>query len=115
MDDIEKSFGGGPIYEYSDQQTSSTNAYMLMYRQIDKRRNRNAMTPEEFPPHVKDLHNILQQKFEENKQLREKELSIFKVPVYFMECDISRQFDCYRTTTVAQLKAMVVKVLLNSK
>lgn len=39
-DDIKKTHGGGPQKGYySGVYTSSTNAYMLMYRQIDKERN----------------------------------------------------------------------------
>lgn len=38
---------------YSGAYSSSTNAYMLMYRQIDKQRNCEAMTVDEFPAHIK--------------------------------------------------------------
>lgn len=38
---------------YSGAYSSSTNAYMLMYRQIDKERNSEAITVDEFPPHIK--------------------------------------------------------------
>jgi len=38
---------------YSGAYSSSTNAYMLMYRQIDKHRNCEAMTVDEFPAHIK--------------------------------------------------------------
>lgn len=114
MDDIERSFGGGPIRGYySGQYTSSTNAYMLMYRQIDHRRNKNAMTQEEFPPHLKELHNLLERKAEEDRQMRERERDMYKVPVHladFMECGVrSWQFDCCGTTTVEQLKAMAIE------
>lgn len=114
MDDIERSFGGGPVRGYySGQYTSSTNAYMLMYRQIDHRRNKNAMTEEEFPPHLKELHNLLERKAEEDRQMRERERDMYKVPVHladFMESGIrSWQFDCSGTTTVEQLKAMAIE------
>jgi ubiquitin carboxyl-terminal hydrolase 47 len=118
MDDIERSFGGGPVRGgyYSGQFTSSTNAYMLMYRQIDHRRNKNAMDQEEFPPHLKELHNLLERKAEEDRQMRERERDMYKVPVHladFMECGVrSWQFECSRTTTVDDLKAMVVEVVI---
>jgi len=38
---------------YSGAYSSSTNAYMLMYRQIDKQRNCEAMIVDEFPAHIK--------------------------------------------------------------
>jgi ubiquitin carboxyl-terminal hydrolase 47 len=53
-DDIKKTYGGGPMRGYySGAYSSSTNAYMLMYRQIDKQRNCEAMTVDEFPAHIK--------------------------------------------------------------
>jgi ubiquitin carboxyl-terminal hydrolase 47 len=53
-DDIKKTYGGGPMRSYySGAYSSSTNAYMLMYRQIDKQRNCEAMTVDEFPAHIK--------------------------------------------------------------
>lgn len=38
---------------YSSAYSSSTNAYMLMYRQIDPRRNVSSITREQFPEHIK--------------------------------------------------------------
>lgn len=116
MDDIERSFGGGPLRGYySGQYTSSTNAYMLMYRQIDHRRNKNAMNHEEFPPHLKELHNLIERKAEEDRQMRERERDLYKVPVYltnFVENGMqSSQFDCSGTTTVNQLKEMAIEVI----
>ncbi|VVC39387.1 Hypothetical protein CINCED_3A016381 [Cinara cedri] len=114
MDDIEKSYGGGPLRGYySGQYTSSTNAYMLMYRQIDQRRNKNAMNQEEFPPHLKELHSSLEKKAEEDRQMKERERDMYKVPVHyanFMDYGIwSGQFDCNATTTVDELKAMALE------
>lgn len=116
MDDIERSFGGGPLRGYySGQYTSSTNAYMLMYRQIDHRRNKNTMNHEEFPPHLKELHNLLERKAEEDRQMRERERDIYKIPVYlynFVDSGIqSSQFDCSGTTTIDQLKEMAIEVI----
>lgn len=115
MDDIERSYGGGPLRGYySGQYTSSTNAYMLMYRQIDHRRNKNAMTQTEFPPHLKELHNLLEMKAEEDRQMRERERDIYKVPVHLadlMECGV-QSFECSGTTTVDQLKEMAIEVII---
>ncbi|XP_050432536.1 ubiquitin carboxyl-terminal hydrolase 47 [Adelges cooleyi] len=114
MDDIERSFGGGPVRGYySGQYTSSTNAYMLMYRQIDHRRNKNAMTQEEFPPHLKDLHNLIERKAEEDRQMKEKERDMCKVAVYLADSvDTGTepyQFHCSKTTSVEQLKLMAIQ------
>lgn len=59
MDEIKLSFGGESLTQDSSENPISTNAYMLMYRQIDQRRNKNPMSKEEFPQHIKDLHNLL--------------------------------------------------------
>lgn len=54
MDDINKSFGGGPEKElHCSKNNYSINAYMLMYRKIDQVRNRNAIDQNEFPSHIK--------------------------------------------------------------
>lgn len=53
QEDIQKSFGGGSRAYYSGAYSSSTNAYMLMYRQVDSSRNIHAMKSEEFPEHIK--------------------------------------------------------------
>ncbi|XP_065074039.1 ubiquitin carboxyl-terminal hydrolase 47 isoform X2 [Ochlerotatus camptorhynchus] len=56
QDDIQKSFGGGSSKTYySGAYSSSTNAYMLMYRQIDSSKNISPIKEEEFPDHIKEL------------------------------------------------------------
>ncbi|XP_026465548.1 ubiquitin carboxyl-terminal hydrolase 47-like isoform X2 [Ctenocephalides felis] len=62
QEDIQRSYGGGPSRlggpaagYYSAAYSSSTNAYMLMYRQIDPVRNVQAMEVEDFPEHIKEL------------------------------------------------------------
>lgn len=58
-EDIEKSYGGslGTRTFYSSAYSSSTNAYMLMYRQIDPHRNVSAIKREQFPDHIKVNEN----------------------------------------------------------
>lgn len=52
-DDIQKTYGGGPSRAYySGAYSSSTNAYMLMYRQIDRTRNTLPMQTQDFPQHI---------------------------------------------------------------
>lgn len=56
QDDIQKSFGGGSTKTYySGAYSSSTNAYMLMYRQVDSSKNTSPIKEEEFPDHIKEL------------------------------------------------------------
>ncbi|CAD7004861.1 unnamed protein product [Ceratitis capitata] len=55
-EDIEKSFGGGSSRAYySSVYSSSTNAYMLMYRQIDPQRNEFGTKVPDFPEHITRL------------------------------------------------------------
>lgn len=112
MDDIEKSFGGSSTDDYSNENTRSSNAYMLMYRQIDIRRNKNAKTIEEFPSHLKDLHDSLKKKFEEVKRLKEK--GSLKVNVYSTDMQKRILFTCNANSTVIYIKTLALKVLLNS-
>lgn len=82
-DDIRKTYGGGPQRGYySGAYTSSTNAYMLMYRQIDKNRNAVAITPDNFPPHIQQLLVQMREKEESDRLAKEKENDIFKLKIY---------------------------------
>lgn len=57
-DDITKTYGGGAMRTYySGAYSSSTNAYMLMYRQINESINCPAIKVEEFPDHIKVILN----------------------------------------------------------
>uniref|UniRef100_A0A8D8T3H7 Ubiquitin carboxyl-terminal hydrolase 47 n=1 Tax=Cacopsylla melanoneura TaxID=428564 RepID=A0A8D8T3H7_9HEMI len=80
-EDIHKSYGGGPARGYySGVYSSSTNAYMLMYRQIDKERNVQAISKDEFPQHIKELHERLQK--EEADKVNNRGAGALRVQVY---------------------------------
>ncbi|KAF5276470.1 hypothetical protein FQA39_LY06539 [Lamprigera yunnana] len=82
-DDIRKTYGGGPVRAYySSVYSSSTNAYMLMYRQIDKDRNCQAMNVDEFPAHIKNLLQHMREKEESDRAARERENDMYKLKVY---------------------------------
>ncbi|XP_030570000.1 ubiquitin carboxyl-terminal hydrolase 47 isoform X3 [Drosophila novamexicana] len=55
QEDIQRSFGGPNGSYYSSAYTSSTNAYMLMYRQVDAKRNELVVKCKDFPEHIKSL------------------------------------------------------------
>ncbi|XP_064552476.1 ubiquitin carboxyl-terminal hydrolase 47 isoform X3 [Drosophila montana] len=55
QEDIQRSFGGPNGSYYSSAYTSSTNAYMLMYRQVDAKRNELVVKCNDFPEHIKSL------------------------------------------------------------
>lgn len=72
QDDIQKSYGGGPTRSYYNGAYSSTNAYMLMYRQIDPERNTLPMQVEDFPKHIQELLAKMKDERKELLQIIEK-------------------------------------------
>ncbi|XP_024942209.1 ubiquitin carboxyl-terminal hydrolase 47 isoform X2 [Cephus cinctus] len=82
-DDIQKTYGGGPTRAYySGAYSSSTNAYMLMYRQIDPARNTLPMQVQDFPAHIQDLLKKMKESEENDRKNREKQISMCKFKVY---------------------------------
>ncbi|XP_017070962.1 ubiquitin carboxyl-terminal hydrolase 47 [Drosophila eugracilis] len=69
QEDIQRSFGGPNGSYYSSAYTSSTNAYMLMYRQVDAKRNELVAKVADFPEHIKSLLPKLHSE-EENRVTR---------------------------------------------
>uniref|UniRef100_A0A0K8SRZ2 Ubiquitin carboxyl-terminal hydrolase 47 n=2 Tax=Lygus hesperus TaxID=30085 RepID=A0A0K8SRZ2_LYGHE len=82
-DDIVKTYGGGPhrMY-YNGAHSSSTNAYMLMYRQIDKNQNCQAMTTNDFPLHIQKILEEIKESEERERALKAKEEEMVKLKVY---------------------------------
>ncbi|KAG5319610.1 UBP47 hydrolase, partial [Pseudoatta argentina] len=81
-DDIHKTYGGGPSRAYySGAYSSSTNAYMLMYRQIDRARNALPMQTEDFPQHIQELLKKMKESEDNDRKNREK-MSIPRLKVY---------------------------------
>ena len=84
QEDISRSFGGsGAFKSYYSGFSSSTNAYMLMYRQQDPARNCLAIKEENFPPHIKNLVEKIKNHEEDDKRRRERELEMLKLKIYF--------------------------------
>ncbi|XP_036142205.1 ubiquitin carboxyl-terminal hydrolase 47 isoform X2 [Monomorium pharaonis] len=82
-DDIQKTYGGGPSRAYySGAYSSSTNAYMLMYRQIDRTRNTLPMQTQDFPRHIQELLKKMKESEDNDKKNREKQMSIPRLKVY---------------------------------
>lgn len=115
MKDIEKSYGSKMPRKRPE---SSACAYMLMYRQIDKKKNRNAISPEEFPPHVKNLQHIIEMLDKMDKETRVIQRSMFRVPVILtnsMGRNLqSMLFECGKTTTLDHLHKMAIAVIFYS-
>ena len=64
--------------------SSSTSAYMLMYRRIDREKNAHFLQPSEFPESLK--LELQQQKDQEEKERRQREIdrSTCKIKVYLI-------------------------------
>lgn len=84
QEDIQRSFGGGSQKAYySGVYSSSTNAYMLMYRQMDPKQNANAIKTTEFPEHITKLLGRLNDKVVEDTKVKAREPDLVKPKVYF--------------------------------
>ncbi|XP_050452269.1 ubiquitin carboxyl-terminal hydrolase 47 [Cataglyphis hispanica] len=82
-DDIQKTYGGGPSRAYySGAYSSSTNAYMLMYRQIDRTRNSLPMQTQDFPRHIQELLKKMKENEDNDRKNREKQMSIPRLKIY---------------------------------
>lgn len=115
-DDIRKTYGGGPTRGYySGAYSSSTNAYMLMYRQIDKDRNIDVMAVEEFPDHIKLLLDTMQEQEEKERQQREIERSMCKIKLFCHHPLQNRMIDLclkvHKDTTLAEATDTAFKIL----
>uniref|UniRef100_A0A023F0P2 Ubiquitin carboxyl-terminal hydrolase 47 n=3 Tax=Triatoma infestans TaxID=30076 RepID=A0A023F0P2_TRIIF len=83
QEDIEKTFGGGPPRAYySGAYSSSTNAYMLMYRQIDKELNCLAMKEDEFPSHIKKVLEEIKESEEHERASRARRDEMVRLTIH---------------------------------
>ncbi|KAL5292060.1 USP47 family protein [Megaselia abdita] len=83
QEDIQKSYGGCSIKSYySGMFTSSTNAYMLMYRQMDTKRNESAFQKEQFPKHIIELLEKMNSEEETKRQYTPNVSDIIKAKCY---------------------------------
>lgn len=76
--DIQKVYGGGPSRAYS----SSTNAYMLMYRQIDPDKNSLPMQEENFPQHIKALLQKMKETGDDDRRYHGRNSLTYKIKIY---------------------------------
>jgi len=84
-DDIRKTYGGGPSRSagyFTSAYTSSTNAYMLMYREINQVNNASFMNPSEFPEHLQRLLERMKEDDENQKIVDEKEKNTCSIQLY---------------------------------
>lgn len=83
-DDIRKTYGGSSANRsyYSASYTSSINAYMLMYRRLDKEKNADFVSPEDFPAHMKRQLEELKTKEEAERKQREIDKCTCKIKLF---------------------------------
>ncbi|ELT97121.1 hypothetical protein CAPTEDRAFT_213869 [Capitella teleta] len=96
-DDIKKTHGGSNFskgsYFSPSAYTSSTNAYMLMYRQIDKAKNKEPLKVEDFPEHLKQALSSVNEQAETERRQRELERCTCRIRVYFHNPFLDRMLD----------------------
>ncbi|EDV27142.1 uncharacterized protein TRIADDRAFT_54793 [Trichoplax adhaerens] len=81
--DIEKAYGGGEIRRYyTSMFASSSNAYMLMYRQIDRSRNSKFMDFGNFPPHINNAIENLKKEEDDHKRKLEYERMTYRFKLF---------------------------------
>ena len=85
--DIQKAYG----VSYSS--FSSTTAYMLLYRQIDPKRNELFIVKDEYPPHIYDLLKREQEELEEAEKLKEYLENLCKIKVTLVN---TNQIECFK-------------------
>ncbi|XP_057313910.1 ubiquitin carboxyl-terminal hydrolase 47-like isoform X1 [Hydractinia symbiolongicarpus] len=81
-EDILKSYGGDDKFRtgfYSSNYSSSTNAYMLMYRKIDKKRNKNFIKKSKWTASLTNLCNSILQDEEDEHSKRERQKNLCKI------------------------------------
>ncbi|KAK8388169.1 hypothetical protein O3P69_020208 [Scylla paramamosain] len=84
-DDIRKTYGGSGSSRsggYYSSWSYSANAYMLMYRQVDRERNVYSLTTEEFPQHIKDLIKRMSEEEAAEREQRELERSTCRIKLF---------------------------------
>nr|XP_039253989.1 ubiquitin carboxyl-terminal hydrolase 47-like [Styela clava] len=83
QEDIEKSYGGsGGRSSYSTSFSSSTNAYMLMYRQINPDQNTAFIKTEDLPDHIKKMAEEEEERERKRIEWKEKEKNMCSIKVF---------------------------------
>ncbi|XP_055846655.1 ubiquitin carboxyl-terminal hydrolase 47 isoform X2 [Episyrphus balteatus] len=113
QEDIQKSFGGSATKAYyTSMYSSSTNAYMLMYRQIDPKRNERCTKTEDLPEHITTLLPKLNCE-DEARHSRHTELALesrVKPRVYFYNPKLKK----LKVTRVYVSRSFDLKFILES-
>lgn len=82
VEDIRKTYGGSPS-QFSYSYSSSTNAYMLMYRKIDRSRNEKFVLNDKLPNHLFEMLQRLDLEEQEQRREEEYQRSLTTYEVYY--------------------------------
>ncbi|XP_066910373.1 ubiquitin carboxyl-terminal hydrolase 47-like [Clytia hemisphaerica] len=83
QDDVQKSYGGdGMTSGYTSTYSSSTNAYMLMYRRLDRKENRGFTQQSDWSASLKDLCSDILNDENKEKNRKEWERNVCKLKLY---------------------------------
>lgn len=112
-DEITKIYGGASVSRgyYSATYSSSTNAYMLMYRQVDKQRNADFVQPDNFPDHIRQQLQRLKDKDEAEQRQKELDKSTCKIKTFcyhpILRKKQEQRLEVHKDKTLAEATEMV--------
>uniref|UniRef100_A0AAY4BHH6 Ubiquitin carboxyl-terminal hydrolase 47 n=1 Tax=Denticeps clupeoides TaxID=299321 RepID=A0AAY4BHH6_9TELE len=117
QDDIRKTYGGssGSRGYYAGAFTSSTNAYMLMYRLKDTTRNASKFF-EDFPVHIQRLVQKEKESEEQEKRQREIERNTCKIKLFCMHpvkkmMMMENKLEVHKDKTLREATEMAYKLM----
>ena len=94
---------------------SSSNAYMLMYRQIDKSRNSNFMDFDNFPPHIKSTIDNLKKEEDDQKRTLEYERTTYRFKLFgyhpVRKIVLEKKFDIHKDKTLNEAVKIAHQVI----
>eukprot|EP00048_Salpingoeca_helianthica_P014812 m.223684 g.223684 ORF g.223684 m.223684 type:complete len:1224 (+) comp16297_c0_seq1:475-4146(+) len=112
-DTLEKTFGGATSTSYYYYSAHSMSAYMLMYRRIDKARNRLWYTAETMPDHSKALLTAITEEEERRREEDERKAKLTTVTVSLLHDagEKSVELTVPKLTTITELTEIAHKDL----
>ena len=118
-DDIQQTFGGASSktksYYSSAMYTSSTNAYMLMYRRIDPKKNEPFTETKSLPPHLLKVIEEEQNHEKKEQQRQEQEKNYCKFRLFCRRPNsseiVEKKLEVHKDLTIPEATKEAYKVL----
>ncbi|XP_043218154.1 ubiquitin carboxyl-terminal hydrolase 47-like isoform X1 [Amphibalanus amphitrite] len=112
QDDIRRTYGGGTR---TSSYSSSTNAYMLMYRRIDRERNKLPLTKDHFPEGIQKLLVRMREGEDEERANKERERSMCKLTLFgvhpVLKTTVSNAFHVHKDMSLEEATELGWKML----